>query len=294
MPVLEATDRLAPRSALRHRPLQKEPPTPDELAGITAAMSGVQRASRVRTAQTPPDRASEEVVEWKRADVQEEGRSEERSAARGRHRQGVTGTVTATRTKSSAARSAGQAEPGAGARLSRPAGGKRQVLGTRAGGGGRLRVHPLLYLGLGMLCMLALWCVVLPAVNWMHTTLDDLRYGRPRTFQVDAFVGHNESAGVPSHFIALNLNGHLEIIELPGGDAAHARIYSGPQLYDPDADLIPVTLDFADVNGDHRPDMIVHFQDTRIVFLNEDGAFRPLRADERRAVLQFLQRHPDL
>jgi hypothetical protein len=116
------------------------------------------------------------------------------------------------------------------------------------------------------------------------------RYGRPRTFQTDAYVGHNESPGMPSHFLAVNLQGRIEIIELPGGDASHACIYIGPQLYGSDADLIPVTLSFIDVNGDKKPDMIMNFQGTHVVFINDQGGFRPLRPEERIPVEQFLQR----
>jgi hypothetical protein len=107
---------------------------------------------------------------------------------------------------------------------------------------------------------------------------------------MDAFVKHNETAGIPSHFIAINLNGRIEIIEFPGGDGTKARIYLGPQLYGTGDDLIPVTLGFADVNGDHLPDMIIHFQSSRIVFINAQGGFRPLRPEERVPVQQFLQR----
>jgi len=73
------------------------------------------------------------------------------------------------------------------------------------------------------------------------------------------------------------------------GDASHARIYIGPQLYGADADLIPVTLSFVDVNGDKKPDMIINFQGTRVVFINDNGGFRPLRPEERNPVEQFLQ-----
>jgi len=123
------------------------------------------------------------------------------------------------------------------------------------------------------------------------TWQDDIHYGRPRTFQCDAVVGHADSPQNPSHFIALNLHGRIEIIELPGGDAAHARVYLGPQLYGTDADLVPVTLSFIDVNGDQQPDMIIHFQGTQVVFINDQGSFRPLRPDERAPVEQFLQQH---
>ena len=106
----------------------------------------------------------------------------------------------------------------------------------------------------------------------------------------NASVGHNESAGTPSHFLAINLNGRIEVIEFPGGDGSKARIYLGPQLYGTGDDLIPVTLSFVDVNGDHLPDMIIHFQSSRIVFINDQGGFRPLRPEERLPVQQFLQR----
>jgi hypothetical protein len=276
MPVLEATDRLAPRSALRHRPLQQEPATPEHLTELVGVSPSVARASRPRPAQ--PDAASAEVAEWKRLDAPEKQDGRGTATRKSRSRQATMGSSeTRAKPEQGTAPTANGGRPG-------PSAAPRS----------RFHAHPLLYLGLGMLCMLALWCLLLPAISWVHTTLDDLRYGRPRTFQIDAFVGHDETAGLPSHFIALNLNGRIEIIELPGGDGSHARIYSGPQLYGPEADLVPVTLSFADVNGDHKPDMIVHFQETRIVFLNDGQAFRPLRADERPAVLQFLQRHPNL
>jgi hypothetical protein len=140
-----------------------------------------------------------------------------------------------------------------------------------------------------MLGMLALWMILTSAISWFNTSMDNLHYGYPRTYQSDAFVGHTESAGIPSHFIAINLRGHLEVIEFPGGDAAHARIFLGPQLYTSGSDLVVVTLKFIDVNADHKPDMIVQFQGSQVVFINDQGTFRPLRPEERHQVEQFLQ-----
>src|SRR6266566_5291034 len=113
----------------------------------------------------------------------------------------------------------------------------------------------------------------------------------PRTFQIDAVVGQNDSPSSPSHFIALNLNGRIEVIDFPGGDVSKARIYTGPQLYGAGQDLIPVTLSFADVNGNHHPDMIIRFQDTRIVYVNDHGGFRPATSTELQTVEQYLKRH---
>ncbi|MBX5448445.1 hypothetical protein [Thermogemmatispora sp.] len=286
MPVLEATDRLTPKSALRHRPLQSESGS-ERPAGAGEPVA--QRASRPRP--TPPDVAAAEIGEWKRADASEEnlpGAVKRAQRRLSRTTMGSRSSSVATAPTTSPSEQPGQVREEGTAReektgIARPPAARRWF-----------QAHPLLYLGLGMLCMLLLWCLLLPLISWGRTTLDDLRYGRPRTFQIDAFVGHNEVAGIPSHFIALNLSGHIEIIELPGGDPAHARIYSGPQLYDPDANLVPVTLSFADVNGDHKPDMLIHFQSTRLVYINDGGAFRPLRPDERPAVLQYLEHHPNL
>ena len=104
-------------------------------------------------------------------------------------------------------------------------------------------------------------------------------------------VGQNDSPGNPSHFIALNLSGRIEVIEFPGGDASKAHIYIGPQLYDTGSNLIPVTLSFVDVIGNHQPDMIIHFQDTRIVYINAQGGFRPATPAELQSVEHYLNQH---
>jgi hypothetical protein len=220
---------------------------------VLAGAPVVQRASRPR----PADAEEHEVLEWTRGGQE-------------------------TRHTGKARRTTGEPDAKMPSRLAaRPA----HALKQRVSG----RFHPLLYLGVGMLAMLLLWVLLTAFIGWFNTTLDDLHYGRPRTFQTDAYVGHNEN-GVPSHFIAINLNRHIEVIELPGGDATHARIYLGPQLYGSSDDLVPVTLKFIDVNNDHKPDMIVSFQDSRIVFINDQGGFRPLLASERDQVEQTLKR----
>jgi hypothetical protein len=134
--------------------------------------------------------------------------------------------------------------------------------------------HWLVFLGIGMLLSLIVVCLGQLFVGWFATTRDNLEYGYPRTFQVDMFVGH-ETGKIPSHFIALNLHGRIEVIEFPGGDASHAKIYMGPQLYDTNADLIPVTLSFVDTKHNHHPDMFVQFNTTQILFHNVGNTFQP-------------------
>ena len=255
MPTLASTDHITPRSAVRYRPLGDSTKIGKQPIVTNATTPVVQRASRVRP--RPAD-SGDEVVEWQRVADDEEQDSQ---------------TPIPPHRSTTAPKSVPQTP--------RP-----QTLSAR---GLKRRAHPLLYLGIGMLSMLMLWTIITMMINWVGTTLDDIRYGRPRTFQMDTYVGHGETAGNPSHFIAINLHGRIEVIEIPGGDPAHARIYLGPQLYGASDNLIPVTLRFVDVNGDHQPDMMIRFQGSQIVFINDQGGFRPLRPEERNQVEQFLQ-----
>jgi len=254
MPTLEKTDGSLPRSALRYRPTEASTITVDEYTtSAHTPVLQVRRASRLRQPQ-----AVDEAAEQDDSDPAETGR----------------GSTTANRACRVPTMPTTLPHTPLPKQTTQP----------------RSRLHPLFFLGIGMLATLALIAVLSIVTTWFATTLDDLRYGRPRTFQIDAYVGHNESPGMPSHFLAVNLHGRIEIIELPGGDASHARIYIGPQLYGSRADLIPVTLSFIDVNGDHKPDMIINFQGTQVVFINDQGGFRPLRPQEREGVERFLQR----
>jgi hypothetical protein len=138
--------------------------------------------------------------------------------------------------------------------------------------------HWLVFVGIAMFIMIVGWVAFNALGSWWQTTQDDWHYGRPRTFQTDAVVGHNDSSSNPSHFIAENLNRHVIIIELPGGDATKARIYSGPILIGQGQDLAPVILSFQDVNGDGSLDMIVNVQDAHFVYINGNGTFHPAKS----------------
>ncbi len=137
------------------------------------------------------------------------------------------------------------------------------------------RLHWSFILGVGMILMLALWVLGSSALAWWQNHQLDIAYGLPRTYQTDQVVGHSDSTGHPTHFIAVNLNARITIIEIPGGDSQHARIYSGPTLFSDNGDTIPVTLEFYDVNGDGKVDMIVHVGDQKIIYLNDGTQFKP-------------------
>jgi len=140
--------------------------------------------------------------------------------------------------------------------------------------------HWLFYLGLAVCVMLVGWFVVGVVTNWWRVLQDDWRYGRPRTYQTEFVVGHNDSKEQPSHFIALNLDRQIQVIEFPGGDSTKAKVYLGPVLVGEQQELAPVTLDFKDVTDDGNVDMIVTVQASHFIFVNDKGQFRPPASDE--------------
>jgi hypothetical protein len=127
---------------------------------------------------------------------------------------------------------------------------------------------------------LLLYLGITGLIGWLRLKLDDMHYGRPRTFQTSAYVGHGESPGNPSHFVALNLNRRVTVIEFPGGDVSKPQVVVGPYLFGRAEDLTVVRLRLEDVNGDDKPDLTVRVKDERLVYMNENGGFRPITAEE--------------
>ncbi|GHO42524.1 hypothetical protein [Ktedonospora formicarum] len=261
MPVLSREDELdiTPRSIVRHRPI-KEPATDGK-----RKKSPPQKQSPT----TMPQRASRALSMPVTEAMVAEGSSDVKAAP-------VEVQETEKKNKPSTSLKSKPSSPKRAFRFSRP---ERKEPAS-----------PLLFLGLGMLVMLVLWIVLSAVLGWWNTMMDDWRYGRPRTFQIDAQVGHNEQTGHPSHFLAINLDKQIQIIELQGGDPARARIYVGPQLYGEHDDLVPITLSFVDLNSDKKPDMIIHFQQTRVAFVNDSSGFRPVQASEQRQIDIMLRK----
>ncbi|HZO72573.1 MAG TPA: VCBS repeat-containing protein [Ktedonobacteraceae bacterium] len=133
------------------------------------------------------------------------------------------------------------------------------------------RPHWLASVGLGMLATLMLAGILSPLWHWWQGQQDGWQYGYPRTFQCDQDVRH----GGVSHFLAENLHGHIIVLEMQPSDLARTRLYQGPTLLGPQADLHPVTLTFEDVNGDGYPDLLITVNEQRYVFINDQTAFRP-------------------
>ncbi|GAB4117115.1 MAG: hypothetical protein Fur005_35070 [Roseiflexaceae bacterium] len=146
-------------------------------------------------------------------------------------------------------------------------------------------LNSFVYVITALLALLAIYAIMGHVVTWGRERIDDIRYGTPRTFHMDAAVGHGDSEASPSHFIAMNLDRQVLVIQIPGGDTSQTRTITGPYLVGAGEDKTPVLLSFEDVNRDGTRDMIVNVKNEAIVFLNRDGQFTQMTAEDRAQVM---------
>ena len=149
---------------------------------------------------------------------------------------------------------------------------------------GRAQVKTLAVAAGALVFALAAYVAVSSALDWARVKMDDLQYGRPRTMQMDAYVGHNEAEGMPSHFIAMNLNRRVTILQLQGSDPAKATTIVGPYLFGQGEDLTPVQLDISDANTDGKPDLVVSVKSEQLLYLNDGASFRLATPEERASI----------
>ncbi|HEX2912052.1 MAG TPA: hypothetical protein VH186_14685 [Chloroflexia bacterium] len=143
-------------------------------------------------------------------------------------------------------------------------------------------------LGAGVIAVLIVsYLVVSFAVHTWQVWQDDMTYGRPRITRLEANVGHNETDGNKTLFVAQNIKGQISITEYPGGDPTKTRVIVGPQLFGKDKELVPVKLSVKDVNADGQPDLLANVEDQQLIYINENGNFRPIN-DQERAKLKAL------
>ena len=130
----------------------------------------------------------------------------------------------------------------------------------------------LFYTGVCLCMMLLGGILVNVVINWVHVTWDDWHYGRPRTYQIDADVGH----GGVSHFTVENLGGHIFVIEIPVNDPKKYHLYVGPAITGGDASLAVATISFKDGRKGGLPDMVITINGAgTYVFVNTRDGFKP-------------------
>jgi len=155
-------------------------------------------------------------------------------------------------------------------------------------GRARSRLHPLFFIGVGLLCAILLWIGVTQVIAWGNGVLDLLHYGNPRTYQTDQVVGQGDSLLHPSHFEALNLRGQIVILDFPAGDPARAREFTVSSILGPNAAQVVVTLRFVDVNHTGKPDMVIEAGGAQTFLVNAAGTFRPPTPAEQQQILRAL------
>jgi len=130
----------------------------------------------------------------------------------------------------------------------------------------RRKLHWIFFVGLAILIMIVGWYGLSVLSTWWQTHQDDVAYGNPRTYQLDAVVGHNnDSQTSPTHFIAENLHDKIIVVEIPAGDVSKSRSYAITALTT-GSESTPVTIELRDVNADGKPDLLVHIGDSGNVF----------------------------
>lgn len=132
-----------------------------------------------------------------------------------------------------------------------------------------------------LLLLIVGYLLLTPVFAWGQRRLDDIRYGFPRTTQLDGFVGHNESGGEPTHLVALNLRRQISVLEIPGGDPSKVQVLPGPYLVGADGEYVVPRLSLEDVTGDGNVDLLLQVREELVVYVNENGSFRLITPAER-------------
>jgi hypothetical protein len=143
-----------------------------------------------------------------------------------------------------------------------------------------------------LLLLLLGYLLLTPVLAWGQRRLDDVRYGYPRTTQIDGFVGHNEAGGEPSHLIAINLRRQISVLEIPGGDTSKVQVLPGPYLVGADGEYTVPRLSLEDLTGDGNVDLLLHVRDEVVVYVNDNGSFRLMTPAERAQLAAAVARGP--
>jgi hypothetical protein len=136
------------------------------------------------------------------------------------------------------------------------------------------------------------YLLLTPVFAWGQRRIDDLRYGVPRTTQIDGFVGHHETSGEPTHLMAVNLRRQISVLEFPGGDPAQVRVFTGPYLVGADGENVVPHLALQDVNGDGTADLVLQVRDEIVLYVNDQDTFRLITPAERAQLTQAQAHGP--
>ena len=135
------------------------------------------------------------------------------------------------------------------------------------------RFHWMIFMGMVVFVMVLGWILFTVFGYWWQGKQDDWKYGNPRTFQTNQFVGHGDSPDHPDHFIAVNTGGMIEVVELNVINPKFDHVYPITTAIDLQT---PVFLSFEDTNHDGKLDMLVTIGDSNsytVILLNNGTEF---------------------
>jgi hypothetical protein len=125
--------------------------------------------------------------------------------------------------------------------------------------------------------MIVGWWLLTWVNNWWTGVQDNWKYGNPRTFQADEYVNLGDSPDHPDHFIAINLHGVIEVLQINLLDSHKDAMYVLTKV---DSESIPASLSFRDTTGSGRMDILVTVtigdnNPYTIVMMNDGKTFQP-------------------
>jgi len=140
------------------------------------------------------------------------------------------------------------------------------------------RATLVIWVCIALIVMIVGWWLLSWVANWWQGVQDNMKYGNPRTFQADQYVGLGDSHDHPDHFIAINLHGVIEVVQINPQDHTKDAVYV---LTNVGNESIPASLSFRDTSGNGKTDIVVTIGDSNpytIVMLNNGKTFQPTQA----------------
>jgi hypothetical protein len=137
------------------------------------------------------------------------------------------------------------------------------------------RTTLVIWLCLALIVMVGGWWLLSTVASWWQEVQENIKYGYPRTFQADQYVGLGDSPDHPDHFIALNLHGVIEVIQLNPQDRTKDAVYV---LASVGESSVPADLSFRETTGSGHTDVIVTIGDSTpytIILLNNGKTLIP-------------------
>jgi len=132
------------------------------------------------------------------------------------------------------------------------------------------------WLCIAIIVMVAGWFLFSKISDWWTGVHENMVYGTPfRTFQGEQYIEMGDTPDHPDHFIALNLHGVIEIVQIDPVDRKKDAVYVLANVGD---DSTPASLTFRDTTGSGRVDVIVTIGDTTpytIILINNGSTLTP-------------------